>query len=72
MILPAEDADFETLDRLGQVAGNPVVEGGVASEPVMRMLRDLARQIRPVCSPAAWWIVEEDEVAPPLGSPDRH
>lgn len=61
-ILPAEDADFETLNEAGLVRGRPVADGGVAPTPVMEMLRELARKIGGGFSPAAWWIVDEGEI----------
>ena len=61
MILPAEDEDFEAL-----LLGKPIQDlrsgGRIAPDPVIQMLRDLANRIRATCDPAAWWMVEADEV----------
>ena len=62
MILVAEDGDFEALAKGDLVRGRPVAEGGIAPPPVMDMLRGLAARVRPVCDPAAWWIIENDEI----------
>ncbi|EGF89903.1 acetyltransferase GNAT family protein [Asticcacaulis biprosthecium C19] len=39
-----------------------MADGGIAPDTVLAMLRGLANTIRPTCDPAAWWIIEDDEI----------
>ncbi|CAL1691777.1 hypothetical protein MMB232_01931 [Brevundimonas subvibrioides] len=61
-ILAAGDADFADLLAAGRVQGRAAAEGGIAPDPVLDMLRGVAARVRPHCDPAAWWIVDADEI----------
>jgi len=62
MIVAAQDADFAIFAEGGRVGGRRLADGGIAPESIMQMLRGLASKIRPACDPAAWWMVEDDEI----------
>ena len=63
MIVPASHADF-----VGLISGQPpapwrLVDDSAISPPeVLQMLSDLADSIRPAFDPAAWLIVQADEI----------
>ena len=63
MIIPASSADF--VELIGSRAPAPwrLVEDSVISPPeVLKMLSDLADSIRANFDPAAWLIVQDDEI----------
>jgi RimJ/RimL family protein N-acetyltransferase len=62
MLIEASDAHFQ--DLLNGIAPNGlrIADGGIESEAVLNMLRDLARNVRAIFAPAAWLVVEKDVV----------
>ncbi len=63
MIVPANSADFAEL-LAGRVPApwRLVADSAISPPEVLQMLSDLADSIRPAFDPAAWLIVERDEV----------
>jgi RimJ/RimL family protein N-acetyltransferase len=62
MLLEAEDHHFEMIITGGALKGCSVAPEGIAPAAVLEMLRALATEVRQQFRPAAWWMVEEDEV----------
>lgn len=63
MLLPATDADFAALLDRRAPRDLRLPDSALAPPEVLAMLRDLAAVIATVFEPAAWLIVEADEVA---------
>ncbi len=61
-IIAAGDADFAELIAACAPAGYCLADGGVESADVLTMLRGLAQSVRGQFEPAAWMIVDGDEV----------
>ncbi len=63
LIIPASNADFAKLINGQPPAPWRLVEDSVISPPeVLKMLSDLADSIRANFDPAAWLIVQDDEI----------
>lgn len=62
MLIEADDADFAYLIENRPPRSLQLADSEIAPREVLRMLRDLANAIRPQFAPAAWLIVEDDEV----------
>jgi RimJ/RimL family protein N-acetyltransferase len=62
MLIAATDDDFASLLDESPRRGLGLPPGGVEAASVLHMLRALARKVRAEFSPAAWLIVEADEV----------
>ena len=62
MLIEAHDIDFTMLLSGAPTGPHPIAEGGLAAPEVLAMLRDCAASIRSKFSPAAWLVVEEDEI----------
>ncbi len=63
LIIPASNADFAKLINGQPPARWRLVEDSVISPPeVLKMLSDLADSIRANFDPAAWLIVQDDEI----------
>lgn len=62
MIQPADDSDFSALHFGVAPAGLRPADSPVGPPEVLEMLRGVAASIRPGFAPAAWMIVEDDEV----------
>lgn len=61
MLVAAEDEDFAVLIAGGPVRGWRVTEG-IETEAVLAMLRGLAAEVRTAFRPAAWLIIEDNNV----------
>ncbi|AKU98276.1 hypothetical protein AKJ09_04940 [Labilithrix luteola] len=63
MLIEATSSDFESLLRGVGPRGLALVSDSLLAPPeVLRMLSNLADEIRPTFAPAAWMIVEHDEI----------
>jgi RimJ/RimL family protein N-acetyltransferase len=62
MLIAATDDDFASLLDESPRRGLAPPPGGLETPPVLLMLRALARTVRAEFSPAAWLIVEDDEI----------
>lgn len=61
-LIDASDEDFAALIAGPPPRGLTLPEGGVEAAEVLSMLRVLASNVRAVIDPAAWLIVEDDEI----------
>lgn len=62
MLIEASDAHFQDLLDGIAPSGLHIAVGGIESDVVLSMLRDLARSVRAIFAPAAWLVVEKDVV----------
>ena len=62
MLVEATDEHFDLMLAETAPDGLRLPEGGVEAQPVLKMLKFLARGIRRELSPAAWLIVEDGEI----------
>jgi RimJ/RimL family protein N-acetyltransferase len=62
MLLPLEDEDFAMLLNGRGPLGLKLPAGSIESPEVLGMLRSLAQSIRPIFSPAAWLIINAEEI----------
>lgn len=62
MLIVATDDDFASLLDEAPRRGLSLPPGGVETASVLHMLRALARKVRGAFAPAAWLIVEDQEV----------
>ena len=62
MLIEASDEHFDLMLAGEGPAGLRLPAGGVEAQPVLKLLKFLALEIRRDVSPAAWMIVEGDEV----------
>jgi RimJ/RimL family protein N-acetyltransferase len=62
ILIEATDADFEQMVK-GHAPGRfRLADGGLETLETQEMLRELARTIRPIFTPASWLLVEGHEV----------
>lgn len=74
MLVEATDRSFAALIDAESIDGWAVAPGGLESASILKMLRALALQVRSVRSPAAWLMVESDEIVglcSLMAAPDR-
>lgn len=61
-LIPAGDADFAELITGRAPAGYCLADGGIESADILSMLNGLAQSLRNTFDPAAWMIVDGDEI----------
>ncbi len=62
MLVDATDADFAALSAGTAPRGLRLPDGPLEAPEVLHMLRELAFSLRPGFSPAAWMIIEGEEI----------
>ncbi|USQ96751.1 GNAT family N-acetyltransferase [Caulobacter sp. RL271] len=62
MLIEAKTLDFAALLRGEAPAPYRLCDSPLAPPEVLAMLSELADRIRPIFSPAAWMIIEDDEI----------
>ncbi len=62
MLINAQDADFAALLAGEAPRGLRLPDSALAPPDILQMLRELANHIRPQFAPAAWLIVENEEI----------
>ena len=61
-LIPASDVDFAELIAGRAPAGYRLADGGIESADILSMLRRLAQSLRNAFEPAAWMIIDGDEI----------